>query len=302
MNSLRCILVASLIAVVLGHGVMISPLPLNNNPTTQQYCGVSQYPSAPTSAVTWYGGTQVVVKWELIAGDGGNSVDGYFKTTSGDPTSADSFDTKVFSGMPIGPTVGDTYTYAASIPKGVKCANNNGLCLFRMVTNTGWNSCTYVNVSDCVGCNTTSKLELPVCKKANTLNFCNDQSNDYVYIDADADPTIVANGAKQAFEFNLNDTLVFTNGNSTSCQRSYQKFICGLSLPPCPGSGSTTPISDACRANCEKVVQECGLTDFHQNLYVCSNYPLCPGESSASMVPVGLLAVVASFFLVALTF
>lgn len=151
MNFLRCILVATLIASVLGHGVMIKPVPFNTNPTTQAPCGVAKVPS-PASSATWGVGTQVTVTWSLIAGDGGNSVEGkidlsgkyfiylfiviffhYLIIVSGQGTSAAAFTTSVWelSDFPIGPNL-QQYSHTFTVPA-ISCASSpGGLCLLRV--------------------------------------------------------------------------------------------------------------------------------------------------------------------------
>ena len=55
---MRCVLLCSLLACVLGHAVLRDPTPLNTNPTTAQPCGAA-IPTNAVPAVTWKAGSTV---------------------------------------------------------------------------------------------------------------------------------------------------------------------------------------------------------------------------------------------------
>jgi len=291
MNSLlRCLLVCAMAACVLGHAVMRVPVPLNPNPTTSQPCGVSTYPTTPQPGATWAVGSTQTIQWQLIATDGGTTVSGAFDETGVGATST-SFTTPAWT-TPFQMNNGlTTYEYTFTVPAGVKCTASNGLCLFRMYTDRSWNSCLYVNITNCPTCPVPTPHP-PVCTPTtgDTISFCNSIGDRDVYIAADANPQVVDVETQAAFWSSINNVNVFANGNSTTCRNDYLTYMCALNLPPCLGNGETVAVGSACHSMCETAMTACQLTTIHAALYNCSALPLCLGEKVGAAASVAFSA------------
>jgi len=221
---------------------------------------------------------------------------GYF-----DPTGTEVFSNSntalvtAFNTFPIGPAL-IPYNTTFQVPDTVNCASSKtgGLCIFRMVTNTGWNSCTFVNVTTCKNCPPPPPPP-PQCVEVDNeeLNFCYPQIETVsVYIAAGASPTAVQASTETVFWANLNNTGVFYNGNNSACREAYRVFLCGLNLPPCPGSGPT--VGAACKQNCQTALQECQLNPGESLLYNCNALPDCPGTSASSTVLASFVTIFAT--------
>jgi len=275
---LQFVLLLAMISCAFGHAVMTNPVPLNPDPTTSQPCGVTAYPTDPSPSALWVAGQQYTIGWQLIATDGGTTVMGEFDPT-GEGTSDSSFTIQAWS-TPFQMSNGlAKYAFTFTMPTGVSCSSSStGLCLFRMYTNTNWNSCIFVNVSTCADCPQPPPPP-PVCKTATGLTFCNQMNNQGVYVAADADPTVIDANTRNVFWAAINNTNVFSNGTSEICRQDYLTFLCASNLPPCPGSNETLAVGSACESMCTNVTTACQLTTIHKNLYVCNTYPLCPGET-----------------------
>lgn len=285
------LLICALVACALGHGVMTSPNPFNPNPTTANPCGVANLPTTATASATWAIGQQVTVGWHLIAGDGGTTVSGVF-----DPTGTEVFtasNTKLITGFDslATPSLG-FYNQTFTVPSVDCSAAKGGVCLFRMASNTGWNSCTYVNVTDCPAC-PPPPPPTPQCTPAadNTLSFCfgTDDLNKQVYILPTDSATDIQANLKQVYYANLNNTNVFLNGNNTACRQAYLTFLCALDLPPCPGSNDPIAVGSACKTMCQTAMDECQLNPKHEALYDCTALPDCQtvGSSASAIVASG---------------
>lgn len=290
------LLICALVACALGHGVMTIPTPLNTNPTTQNPCGVANLPQAPVASATWAIGQTVTAGWHLIAGDGGTTVTGVF-----DPTGTEVFTTANaqlvtgFDGLAT-PSLG-FYNQTFTVPN-VDCSAAPGkVCLFRMASNTGWNSCTYVNVTNCPEC-PPPPPPTPKCTQVadNTLSFCfgTQDLNKQVYILPTDSATDIQANLKQVFYANLNNTNVFLNGNDTACRQAYLTFLCALDLPPCPGSNDPIAVGSACKTMCQTAMDECQLNPKHEALYDCTALPDCQTVGSSASAIVASGAVVAS--------
>lgn len=277
------LLICALVACVLGHGVMIIPTPLNTNPTTAQPCGVTGPSSNPVATAVWGIGQQVTVEWRLIATDGGTTVSGIF-----DPTGTMNYAQSntalntAFNDLAT-PSLG-FYNKTFTVPN-VDCSGaKNGLCVFRLVSNTNWNSCTYVNVTDCSEC-PPPPPPAPKCTATTdgTMGFCfGTQQDVQVYILPAQSPTQVQDDIKQVYTANLNNTNVFLNGNDSTCRTAYRTFLCALDLPPCPGSGQSYAVGSACKSMCQQAMDACELNPKHEALYDCTALPDCQGDTSDS--------------------
>lgn len=295
------LLLSALVACALGHAVMISPIPLNTNPTTANPCGVAALPTTPVKSATWGIGTEVTVQWKLVAGDGGSSATGTFNpagTLNFNPSTNTAL---VNAGFTLAtPTVGSTFSQKFIVPNVDCSAAPGGLCLFRMVSNVNnWNSCTYVNVTTCDACPTPPPPQRECSDEVNNqgpnraLGFCYPtQDTVTVFILENENPVNVQNNLKQVYNANINNTNVFLAGSSTECKNAYRTFLCALDLPPCPGSDGKAEGS-ACRQMCDNAMNACQLNPIHEALYDCASLPNCPGTSSASTL-VASGAVVAS--------
>jgi len=270
------LVVSCFVVSVLGHAVMRDPTPLNPNPTTSQPCGVTALPTGPTAGAMWAAGNSYSIVWQLIATDGGTMVYGAFDPTGTGATDS-SFSVSAWT-TPFQMNNGlATYTYTFQMPSGVTCTGPNGLCLFRMYTDTNWNSCLFVNVTNCADC-PQPPTPPPVCKTATDLTFCTASNNKGVYIPSDESPDVIDATLRNVFWANINNTRVFADGTSETCRSDYLNFLCALDLPPCPGSNETVAVGAACHGMCVQATTACQLTTIHENLYNCSSYPLCPGE------------------------
>lgn len=290
------LLISALVACALGHGVMTIPNPLNPNPTTSQPCGVAALPTSPKPSATWPIGQTVTVGWHLIATDGGTSVSGVFDPTGTEVFTASNTNLVTgFTGLAT-PALG-YFNQTFTVPN-VDCSGApGGVCLFRMASNTNWNSCTYVNVTNCNDCPPPPPPS-PVCTPANgNMGFCFDTtptSQIQVYILPGQSPTQIIADIQQVYYANLNNTNVFENGNDTACHDAYRKFLCALDLPPCPGSGSTNAVGGACKTMCQNALDACVINPKHDALYDCTSLPDCQTTTSSAPALVASGAVVAS--------
>lgn len=273
-----------IIASTHGHARLQDPIPLNPNPVVTSTCGVATMPNPTTAkpSATWVVGQSVTVQWLLIAGDGGNAVTGKI-----DPNGGTTFSTNAWtSTKPIGTAI-QAYPLTFTVPA-VTCPN--GVCTFQVSSNTGWASCAFVNITTCQSCPEPTPSP-GTCVVLNTdLDFCVEQSNSDVFVPLNGDPTVIDADAYQTWETNLNKTTVFANGLDATCRQDYRKFLCSLVLPPCAGTGETTAVGAACRADCRTTMSSCQLTELHAALYDCNTLPLCPGESSSSLLSPSLAA------------
>jgi len=284
MSLLRiCLLACALVAAAQGHAVLVTPTAFNTNPSTTFPCGVPTISAAmnSTAKATWVPGTNVTILWHLVAEDGDGSVYGAFDPLGGTnftvPAWTDSFTT---AGAP------KYFNKTFTVPVGLSCLKSpTKLCSFRVYTATKWNSCTTVGIAT----KASSDSEAPIVSectpvpKATNLTFCNGTN---ILIRSDLSPSDVNSEIVGTFNMNKINPLVFTNGNSPACQASYQQLLCSLNMPTCdPNSGQSLLGSSACHAQCAQTMNDCGLVQAHVNLYPCSSYPLCPGESAGGGGP-----------------
>lgn len=292
MDSLRYLTFYALIACVLGHAVIRTPVPLNPNPTTSRPCGVTTLPANPTPAAQWAVGTTQSVTWDLVANDGGTRTTAAFDLTATGTLNAFAAGTAT----PVGGTFNVAQkisTFSFTIPD-VTATSASGLVLFRMVSNTNWNSCLYVNVTKTVS--PAPKAPEPVCKTVTNLALCNMSNSQQVYVAADATPASIDAQTNQVYVANLNLTTVFTNGANADCQALYRNFLCAINLPACPAADGTQPAGFGCLEKCQETMKTCGLTDIHADLYDCTTYPACSKSSPASIMIASLTFVVFALF------
>jgi hypothetical protein len=293
---LRCVVACALIACVFSHAVLLDPRPLNTNPTTQQTCGVANYPANPVPVANWVAGETKTITWQLIASDGGTSFSGYLradgKVPAGTQPQAASFTEVVFTGVPMDKGL-TTYTTSFKVPD-MTCAP---ACLFRVVS-ANWNSCAYVNIT-CATCPKPPPPP-PVCKqasKATGLNFCLavlDGKNVQVY--ADTSIATQDTDAETLYKQNIvKDTVFITNG--TACQQAYREYVCKDLLVPCPGSGQRISSIANCQATCQNLISKdvCNLNPLHKDLFDCSKEEACLNESGAASLVASLAGLFAVF-------
>ena len=285
------LLLLAFVACALAHSVLQTPTPYNTNPTKTGLCGVNTITPAmrSTPSAVWSPGDTVSISWHLVASDGGGKVIGLF-----DPRGGTNFTVAAWTPFD---TAGSNkfYTQTFKVPDNLDCSQSpTKLCTMRVYTDSGWVSCTTVNISTC---NPSCKA-IPVTSTCTTLTtatpFCNAtvasvrQGATAADIDAELQSTWTTNRA---------NPNVFTNGNSAACQASYKDFLCTSSLPPCdPTSGALT--KQACRGQCRQTMEDCQVTEEHRSLYDCDSLPLCNGEvaSGFALRPFLVLVAVVLFF------
>jgi len=209
----------------------------------------------------------------------------------GKGAAAGDFTTPIFTGkMDNGLS---KYSYTFTVPADLRC---DPICLFRVYTETGWNSCTYVNVT-CSGCPAPAP---PPPKKvdANTaggLDFCVGEVDDtLVYVPQDTSVATLDSNAEGAYQKNYMNPKVFLS-NSSQCGATYKQFVCRDNLVPVAGSDDTISSMANCDKTCDNLNTVCELNSLHAALYDCKTYPKCLGESGASVLAVSVSMAVAAF-------
>jgi len=260
-----------------GHAVLQTPTPFNTQPSTASPCGVGSVSENMKSVAqaSWTAGSSVTIGWHLVAADGGGNLMGMFDPNGGTnftvPAWTDTFTTQ-------GTNV--FYNKTFTVPESLNCNNSpTKLCTLRVYTSSNWNSCTMIDIvtPDCTDCPTAAP-RARVCTPVTTpLGFCNGTS---VFIENGTAPGDISSELLATFNANRANPNVFISGNSTACMASYQQLLCSLSLPQCDlGSGAVLASTQACHSQCEQVMSDCGIVQAHIDLYPCSSYPLCQGES-----------------------
>jgi hypothetical protein len=274
---LRSLVLFALIACVVGHSVLSTPTPINANPTKTAPCGVATMPAKPVAAAQWAVGTAQQIAWKLVATDGGNALSAVLDTTGAGTTAAFTAGKSIFSAQAFGTAgVGVPTTIKFTVPAGTTCAASpNGLCVLRMVSNTNWNSCIYVNVTQVV--EPAAPVPPPTCAVATGLTYCTMLNGKYVSIKAGTTAAGLDSEVQQAFANAVNDTDVFSIGGlSAACDVDYKDYLCKTNIPPC---GADADLA-ACTSDCQKMTKECGLTTLHAALYPCTGFPACGASAS----------------------
>jgi len=272
------VLLGSFLVYVQAHAVLQQPTPFNTNPSTTAPCGVGSVSESmkSTASASWVAGSTVTIEWHLIAGDGGGNLYGAFDPDGGTnftvPAWTDTFPTK---------GAGVFYNKTFTVPETLTCANSpTKLCTLRVYTSSNWNSCTMVDIvaPDCSACPTPAPPQLQCTTLTTAVSFCPSTN---VMIANGSSPQDINAELISSFNANRANPNVFSNGNSSACMSSYQTLLCSLSLPSCdPSSGKIEESSQACQAQCEQTMSDCGIVPAHVDLYPCSSYPLCVGEEN----------------------
>jgi hypothetical protein len=237
-------------------------------------------PAKPVAAAQWAVGTAQSIAWKLVATDGGKALTAVLDATGAGTTAAfaAAASKPLFSAQAFGTAgVGVPTTIKFTVPAGTTCAASpNGLCVLRMVSDTNWNSCIYVNVTQVV--EPAAPVPPPTCAIASGLTYCTELNGKYVSLKAGTTAAGLDSEVQQAFANAVNDTDVFSIGGlSAACDVDYKDYLCKTNLPPC---GADADLA-VCTSNCQKMTKECGLTTLHAALYPCTGFPACDGSGSA---------------------
>lgn len=286
---LVCILVA-----VHGHAVLRDPIPFNTNPTTTRFCGVNPITDnmKSTPQAIWQVGTTVTITWQVVAGDGAGPVIGGLDTKGGT-----NFSTPLWNGGFTTTSTG-TFKQSFTVPP-VSCTAPN-FCTFG-ISSSGWYSCSTVSVVNAAV--PRQPPTAPQCKAiSGRTSFCGATGS--VLVSNGADPDDVDAELASVYSANLGNNKVFNGAvTSSACTSSYKTLLCSVSLTPCdPATSQAITATEACHGQCQQTMDDCGIVQAHIDLYPCSTYPLCPGESaggsSGGMSPGGKAAL--SLFFIAL--
>jgi hypothetical protein len=180
-----------------------------------------------------------------------------------------------------------SYTTQLTVPN-VTCGTAG--CTL-MLSSNGWFACASVAINP-------SGSPVPPtpqsCMVVYGLQFCTSRNGVNIGYTPGTNPVTQTDALTAATYYaTYNNTNVFSNGNSQSCQSAYKAYICDSNFPAC---GQIT----GCQSLCNAATQACGLSSSHQGLYNCSAAPLtCTGASFSSLAALllagALVAVLAAF-------
>jgi hypothetical protein len=263
----------ALVAGVYGHARLLSPVPWNRNPSTNSPCGGA---TKLASTATWVQGSTVTIQWQLIAGDGAGSVSITLDTlgTSNPVGSAGSQTPVTFSPATTAGNLA-TYSYSFTVPVGVTCPSSG--CTIQ-VTSANWFSCATVNIVSASAAAASSNTALATsCVQATGLSFCSMMNGYKVIVPTSANLAELDTQATNAWNNNLDSSLVFVNPTSSACAAEYKSFLCFNTFPLC---GTNNGV---CQDACNNVVSACGLQASHANLYNCGTYATSSCTNAASV-------------------
>jgi hypothetical protein len=279
------------------HAYLTTPPGWNTSPSTSP---CKTFTASNTALATWRANERVEIVWTVIATDGEGDVSVYLDTTGGNfanfATSPGSY-TQILSGG-SSPSLG-AHSMLLAIPD-VNCTGGTTkapLCTI-WATQGNWQSCSTVAIlPPCTTNCTDPPLPPPKCEQATGLTFCTSLNNHDVLVPTGFSAATIDQGTKLTYDSYLTNVKVFSNGGAQNCKSLYKTFLCALETPPCPGSDGVA-VGAPCHKMCTDAMAACQLNETHTNLYPCSDFPLCPGESAA-VAYAPLFAMIALFSLLA---
>jgi len=259
------VLLATLLHLIHGHAVLITPAPWTPNPSKTSPCGAGIPPLRTNQTLTWKIGTVQTINWKLVASDGAGMVMIRF-----DSTGNQTFPASTQLTLGNATVVGVTYPFSFTVPN-IVCPS--GYCTIQVFSVSAWFSCATVVINN--GAIVPPPVPVLTCITAPLLNFCTMLYGTNITLTLGQTAPGIDQAVAAVYTANLYNPNVFTNGNDSNCATMYKTFLCNENFPSC---GAVA----ACKQLCQTTLQTCGITPGELGLYNCTLGPNCPGAGTAT--------------------